>query len=101
MTEDKAKGMTVGDLITALHRLPQDLPVVVRGYEGGYDDLNLVSLPLLERDVHTRSSYMGRHGYADDIVAEESEDGKYFRAVLLDGENTLEEDARSQQGRER
>ena len=30
--------MIISELIVKLKKLPQDLPVVVRGYEGGFDD---------------------------------------------------------------
>ena len=40
--------MTVSELLAKLHGLPEDMLVVVRGYEGGYDDVRDVRMLKLE-----------------------------------------------------
>lgn len=38
------KAITVGELIAELSKFPADLPVMVNGYEGGYDYPSLVQV---------------------------------------------------------
>lgn len=53
--------MKVSELISQLQAMPQDMRVIVEGYEGGYDD---IALPLLWIPVAIgkTSSYCGAHG---------------------------------------
>ena len=48
--------MIISELIAKLIELPQDMPVVVRGYEGGYDDVNDVKTLELELNPNARNS---------------------------------------------
>ena len=54
--------MNVKELIKYLEKFPQDMSVMVRGYEGGFSDLDDGEVKLIQRDVHTES-YYGTHGY--------------------------------------
>ena len=58
----KAAGtkMTVAELIEALSKLPPDMRVVTRGYEGGYDDIGGIGKLDLLIDVDT-DWFWGRH----------------------------------------
>ena len=59
--------MTVAELIRILQTHPQDLRVVVDGYEDGYDDIvepGIVMRPI-RLDVGEKQ-WEGRHGDADD-----------------------------------
>jgi len=71
---------TVSQLIEALQAFPKDTPVVVSGYEGGYEN---IQQPLLLRKLqhHPENPYWD--GAFQEVKAE-SEDS--FDAVLLNRE---------------
>ena len=52
--------MKVNDLLELLSHMPTDAGVVVKGYEGGVDDVVNVKLVKIKKDVH-REWYYGRH----------------------------------------
>jgi hypothetical protein len=53
------KVTTVGDLKALLAKYPDDMRVVVNGYEGGYDDFGVVEMDLV---LYTRgASELGPH----------------------------------------
>jgi len=52
--------MKVKDLLTLLSQMPADMDVVVKGYEGGVDDVVNVKLVQIKKDVHAEW-YYGRH----------------------------------------
>jgi hypothetical protein len=52
--------MNVKELIEKLMPLPEDNPVVIRGYEGGVDDLKNVEEVKIKKNVNT-SWYYGPH----------------------------------------
>lgn len=52
--------MKVKDLLDLLSQMPADVNVVVKGYEGGADDIVNVKLVKIKKDVHTEW-YYGRH----------------------------------------
>ena len=60
--------MTVAELINVLRRYDPDLPVLVDGYEGGYEDLleGLIRVQSVVLDVlkegHEAFHYLGKHG---------------------------------------
>lgn len=55
----------VKDLLALLSQMPADVDVVVKGYEGGVDDVVNVKLVKIERDVHAEW-YYGRHEIDED-----------------------------------
>lgn len=57
--------MTVRDLIDALMEFPGDLPVVVEGYEAGYDDCTGAERMRVRLNVYTEW-YFGKHASAGD-----------------------------------
>ena len=57
--------MKVKDLLTLLSQTPADLDVVVKGYEGGVDDVVNVKLVQIKKDVHPEW-YYGRHEIDED-----------------------------------
>ena len=64
--------MTVTQLIEALKNYPPDLPVVVSGYEGGYNDVDSfenVKIVLGYNDEW----YYGSHESVDSLRGEEAE----------------------------
>ena len=52
--------MKVKDLITLLSQMPADVDVVVKGYEGGVDDVLNLKLVKIKKDIHSEW-YYGRH----------------------------------------
>lgn len=58
--------MTVRELVELLKKMPQDMMVVIPGYEGGYDNPELSSSTLVPDENWDGESkvswYNGRHG---------------------------------------
>ncbi len=52
--------MKVKDLLAVLSQMPADVDVVIKGYEGGVDDVVNVKLVKIKKDVHSEW-YYGRH----------------------------------------
>lgn len=52
--------MTVQQLIQKLNQFPQDLRVMVEGYEGGYEDLEVIRLSKVGLNIHESEIY-GNH----------------------------------------
>jgi hypothetical protein len=57
--------MKVKDLLALLSQMPADVDVVVKGYEGGMDDVVNVKLVQIKKDVHPEW-YYGRHEIDED-----------------------------------
>lgn len=58
--------MTVAQLIESLKNYPPDLPVVVSGYEGGYNDVDSFENIKIVRDFN-KEWYYGKHEDVADI----------------------------------
>jgi hypothetical protein len=56
--------MTVQELCDRLSKFPPDTPVVVKGYEGGFNDVNEIELLEMQLNVNTIWFY-GAHGAND------------------------------------
>ena len=52
--------MKVIDLLTLLSEMPADADVVIKGYEGGVDDILNVKLVKIKKDIHAEW-YYGKH----------------------------------------
>ena len=60
--------MTVRDMIKLLGHYPEDMPVVVNGYEQGYDDLSPSQIEVIPVVLNTGShQWEGKHGDPDDV----------------------------------
>lgn len=57
--------MKVKDLLALLTEMPPDADVVIKGYEGGVDDVINVKLVQIKKDVHAQW-YYGRHEIDED-----------------------------------
>ena len=66
--------MDVGELTDILRGYPDDLPVVLDGYEGGYGDNIEFKIIQIVRNVH-EETYYGPH--------DDAEDGQEGETVLL------------------
>ncbi|BFM39095.1 hypothetical protein [Synechocystis sp. LKSZ1] len=53
--------MTIAALIEVLSQYDPSLPVVVQGYEGGYNDVSILETLDIQFDVNTED-YYGAHG---------------------------------------
>ena len=63
--------MTVGQLTRLLQNYPQDMRVVVDGYEDGYDDLTPKKLRMVKISLNTGTrEYVGAHGDVDYVPEE-------------------------------
>ena len=68
--------MKVIDLLALLSQMPAEADVVVKGYEGGVDDVINVKMVKVKKDVHAEWFY-GRH---------EIDEGGDIQAVLIQRE---------------
>ena len=57
--------MKVKDLLTLLSQIPAEADVVVKGYEGGVDNVVNVKMVKVKKDVHAEW-YYGRHEIDED-----------------------------------
>ena len=80
--------MTVEELINALQQFDPKLRVIMRGYEGGYNDANYAELQKVALDVHT-AWYLGKHEDTDASLIKDRLD-QYIteNGVLIDCRRT-------------
>jgi hypothetical protein len=52
--------MTVKEVIKKLKELPEDAIVVVRGYEGGCNEVDEINIVMIRLNQHTKE-YYGKH----------------------------------------
>lgn len=57
--------MTVKELICMLHGLPSELPVVIRGYEHGVNDVDRIEQVKIQQDVNSEW-WAGSHEVVDE-----------------------------------
>ena len=77
--------MTVRELIEVLSKIEnQQVRVMVKGYEGGYDDvMNINPAPIdIALDVNDKW-YYGRHESIEDIAIEARKDYQVVKAIIL------------------
>jgi hypothetical protein len=72
--------MDIKELINELQKYPSDMPVIVEGHEGGYDDISEIKEVSVILN-HNDEWYLGRHAGA------ELEEKPGTPALLLSGEN--------------
>ena len=76
--------MTVAELIQLLQRHPQDMRVVIDGYEEGYDDLTPEQLQMVKISLNTGTrEYVGTHGDADYLPKEKLAGLEVEKALAL------------------
>lgn len=71
--------MNIEELIAHLKNYPPHMRVIVKGYEGGYNDIMSLMEKHIALNVHSED-YYGAH--------DDAEDGKGIAALLLYGTNT-------------
>ena len=76
--------MTVKELVKLLGKYPDDLRVVVNGYEDGYDDLSLERISIIKIQLNTQiHDWEGQHSDFYDSVKEIADDTKIVEALVF------------------
>ena len=65
MSESRDKPFTVAELIEELRKLPAEMRVMVRGYEGGYHDCQTPAIEPIKLNVNSEW-YYGPHDTPSD-----------------------------------
>lgn len=73
--ENKIFHYRVGDLVAILQKLPQDLPVLVSGYESGFENFYSPEIKTLK--------HFPENKYYEGEFQEETDEQKTFQAVIL------------------
>ena len=76
--------MTVGQLIPVMQSYPQDMRVVVNGYEDGYDDLSPKQISAVRIALNTgKHVWEGRHGDTDGLTRGAPGDTEVVKALVM------------------
>ena len=77
--------MTVKQLIKALSQIEdQDIRVMVRGYEGGYNDINVDSPTIQYMALNVNDEwYYGDHEKIEDIMEQDKDRYHIIKAIVL------------------
>ena len=76
--------MNVRDMIDLLGSYPEDMRVVVNGYEQGYDDLSPEQISVVPITLNTGEHvWDGKHGEAGDLPTTARESATMIEALLL------------------
>ena len=76
--------MTVGQLTRVLQGYPQDMRVVVAGYEDGYDDLSPQRISLVKIALNTgKHEWEGTHGDPDGLTAKARDHAEVVKALVM------------------
>lgn len=75
--------MTIAELINTLSQFDPTTPVVVRGYEGGYNDISIVKPLSIQLNVNDKW-YYGAHGCVKGLIVP---DKPLTQVVYLGGFN--------------
>lgn len=74
--------MKVGELIAALQGMDPEVPVLVSGYEDGFDDCSLSAALVWRRTDPTVGAYMGRYASSSSAVGPSPDDPSLTAIVL-------------------
>lgn len=85
--------MTIKELIEALSKFASDAPVVVRGYEGGYNDVTIVKTESIQLNVNTQH-YYGAHGPTDEQY-EPVPGVPFVEVIYLGGNNHMAQERKN------
>jgi hypothetical protein len=75
--------MNVGQLIEQLKNYPQDLRVVVSGYEGGYNDVDTFENIKIVLDYH-EAWYYGYYGKHEDVESLYGNNAEQLNTTAVD-----------------
>ena len=76
--------MKIAELIQIFSQYGPNLPIVIKGYEGGYNDLSVIEEITLELNANTKYWYYGAH---EEIQASQSLSKPNLKAIRLAGLN--------------
>ncbi len=60
--------MTIKELIETLSKFDPDTPVVIRGYEDGYNDVSIVRPKTMQLNVNEKHHYYGAHDCVKGLI---------------------------------
>ena len=77
--------MTVRELVQQLSQIKdQDIRVMVRGYEGGYNDINVDSPTIQYMALNVNDEwYYGDHERVEDIMEQDKDRYHIIKAIVL------------------
>ena len=76
--------MTVKELVELLGKYPEDLRVVVNGYEDGYDDLSLERISIIKIQLNTQiHDWEGQHSDFYGSEKDTTDDAKIVEALVF------------------
>ena len=76
--------MTVKELVELLGKYPEDLRVVVNGYEDGYDDLSLERISIIKIQLNTQThDWEGQHSDFYDSEKEIADDTEIVETLVF------------------
>ena len=76
--------MTVKELVELLGKYPDDLRVVVNGYEDGYDDLSLERISIIQIQLNTQiHDWEGQHSDFYGSEKEITDDAEIVEALVF------------------
>jgi hypothetical protein len=80
--------MTIQELITALSQYDPNTPVVISGYEGGYNDVSIIQEKTMQLNVNNRH-YYGAHDCVKGLIVP---DKPMVKVICLGGLNPNADD---------
>jgi hypothetical protein len=60
--------VTIKELIESLSKFAPNTPVVIGGYEGGYNDVSIVEPLTMQLNVNEKHHYYGAHGCVKGLI---------------------------------
>jgi hypothetical protein len=78
--------VTIKELIETLSKFDSDTPVVIRGYEAGYNDVSIVEPLTMQHKVNEKHHYYGAHGCVKGLIVP---DKPMTDVIYLGGFNPL------------
>lgn len=77
--------MTIKELMAVLSQYNLDTPVVIRGYEGGYNDVTIIELKTMQLNVNDKP-YYGAHDCVKGLIVP---DKPMTDVIYLGGVNSV------------
>lgn len=75
--------MKIKELLEKLKEFPEDLEVMVHGYEGGYKNIKFLEIDNFVLNYRPKDGYYGPHELKNDTIDCLLEDKKVIKALLI------------------